>query len=630
MRMCKHLRFWFTALALLSVVPALAANRLALVIGNDAYQKVEPLKNARNDARLMASVLRKAGFEVTQANDLGRDALWGAVDSFRGRIQKGDEVVFYFAGHGVQIGGNQLLLPTDIVARNDGQVQRDGIPLIDIQDALKDARVAVLLVDACRDNPFPKQGTRNIGETRGLLPPEPSTGQIIMLSAGRNQRALDRVPGTAQANGLFTWELAQVLQTPGLEIRTALEQVKDRVDDKARRADHQQRPSLVSDLRGSFYLITGPGVQVASVKPEPVPTIRQPGQGGGVSLEDLEKEEATRKQWALWQARMKADFDRTAAFAGSADLQAKAWERFLGLWTEDNPQSREDEELRAQALSRRDQVLRQTASQTAATQPQPVTPPQLGTIQPGTVFSDCPECPQMVLIPAGRFLMGSPAGEPERSSDEGPQHEVQVSSFAAGKTEVTFGQWDACVAAEGCDHKPGDPGWGRGERPVINVSWEDAQQYVKWLSGKTGKGYRLLSEAEWEYAARAGATTAFHTGATIMTAQADFNGNYTYNGSFRGEYRRRTVEVGSFAANAFGLHDMHGNVWEWVQDVWHDNYSGAPADGSAWMEGGEQVRRVLRGGSWRNSPGGLRSASRSSYTRDFRDDGTGFRVARTL
>ncbi len=263
MKTPRHIGLFSLALvSLLLALPAHAA-RLALVIGNDAYNQVAALKNARNDARLVAGVLRKAGFEVSEASNLNRTALWSTLDRFKGRINKGDEVVFYFAGHGVQVGANQLLLPTDISADNDSQVQRDGVPLIDVQDALKDARLAMLLIDACRDNPFPKTGTRTIGSTRGLSPPEASTGQIIMMSAGRNQKALDYVPNSAQANGLFAWELSQVLQTPGLEIRNALEDVKNRVDDKARRAGHEQRPSLVNDLRGPFVLL-------ASLTPEPL------------------------------------------------------------------------------------------------------------------------------------------------------------------------------------------------------------------------------------------------------------------------------------------------------------------------------------------------------------------------
>lgn len=245
----------FTLACLLLSLAWLPANaaRLALVIGNDQYQTVVKLKNARNDANLIADVLKKAGFEVSQSNDLGRDQLWRAIDNFRSRIGKGDEVVFYFAGHGVQIGSTQLLLPVDIRTQNEYQVQRDGVPLVEVQDALRDARVAVFIIDACRDNPFPKQGTRSVGTNRGLLPPEPATGQIIMLSAGRNQRALDQVPNQTERNGLFTWELARYIHLPGVEIRNALEQVKEAVDNTARRANHEQRPSLVNDLRGNFY-----------------------------------------------------------------------------------------------------------------------------------------------------------------------------------------------------------------------------------------------------------------------------------------------------------------------------------------------------------------------------------------
>ena len=270
--------------AVLEYTPAhlAAERRMALVIGNDAYSQIVPLKIARNDARLMAQVLKKAGFEVTMANDLDRDTLWSTIDAFKGRIQKGDEVAFYFAGHGVQINSSQLLLPIDIAAKSDAQVQRDGVPLIDVQDALKDARFALLVIDACRDNPFPKTGTRAIGGTRGLERADPTTGQIIMMSAGRNQKALDYVPGRSADHGLFTWELSQTLSTPGVEIRAALEQVKDRVDEQARRAGHEQRPSLVNDLRGNYYLL-------ASLKPEPLPDTPQPGQNGGISLEDLAK-----------------------------------------------------------------------------------------------------------------------------------------------------------------------------------------------------------------------------------------------------------------------------------------------------------------------------------------------------
>jgi hypothetical protein len=183
-------------------------------------------------------------------------------------------------------------------------------------------------------------------------------------------------------------------------------------------------------------------------------------------------------------------------------------------------------------------------------------------------FRDCDDgCPEMVVVPAGSFTMGSPSKE-EGSGSEGPRHLVTIGKpFGVGKFEVTFSEWEACAAGGGCSNNPNpkDRGWGRGRRPVISVSWNDAKDFVNWLSRRTGKSYRLLSEAEWEYAARAGTTTPFSTGHTITVAQANFEPNFMY-GSWGGNGKQRTVEVGSYLGNQFGLHDMHGNVSEWVED----------------------------------------------------------------
>ena len=249
----------------------------------------------------------------------------------------------------------------------------------------------------------------------------------------------------------------------------------------------------------------------------------------------------------------------------------------------------------------------------------------------GAVFRDCAECPEMVVVPSGSFMMGSPSSEEERDDDEGPVHRVRIPRpFAVGKHEVTFAEWDACVRGGGCGgYRPDDRGWGRGRRPVIEVIWNDAKSYVRWLIGKTGKPYRLLSESEWEYAARAGTRTPFHTGRTISTDQANYNGNYTYGSGRKGVYRKKTVPVGSFDANGFGLHDMRGNVWEWVEDCWNDSYAGAPSDGRAWKERCGSYR-VSRGGSWYNDPRYLRSANRNRVDTGNRNNDIGFRVARTL
>ena len=257
-----------------------------------------------------------------------------------------------------------------------------------------------------------------------------------------------------------------------------------------------------------------------------------------------------------------------------------------------------------------------------------VAPPVVWRV-PGAItqFKDCAGCPQMVVIPAGEFTMGSPPSEQGAET----QHRVTIAApFAVSKFEITFDGWGACVKDGGCGgYRPQDQGWGRGKRPVIDISWEKAKVYANWLSRKTGKPYRLLSEAEWEYAARAGSTKAFSTGPSLAASAANFDGSDDGSGPSEVN-RKKTMPVGSFPANGFGLHDMHGNVSEWVEDCWHDDYTaGAPTDGSAWVEGNCDGR-VMRGGSWEDSQTELRSAARlgefkyeSSYT-------DGIRVARGL
>jgi formylglycine-generating enzyme required for sulfatase activity len=243
---------------------------------------------------------------------------------------------------------------------------------------------------------------------------------------------------------------------------------------------------------------------------------------------------------------------------------------------------------------------------------------------------DAPWCPEMVVIPAGSFTMGSPPDELRRYKDEGPQVDVRIAEpFALGRYPVTFEEYDAFVAATKRE-RPSDAGWGRGRRPVINVSWHDAQAYVEWLNWQTGSDYWLPSEAEWEYACRAGTTTPFSSGPTISVSQANYDGTFAFGSGRRGLFRQETAVVGSFAANAFGLSDMHGNVWEWCADNWHDSYLGAPVNGTAWLDDGDPTRRVCRGGSWNSSPWFLRSAVRNRLEPDYRDHNLGFRVARII
>jgi len=244
---------------------------------------------------------------------------------------------------------------------------------------------------------------------------------------------------------------------------------------------------------------------------------------------------------------------------------------------------------------------------------------------------------EMMQIPAGTFLMGSPEDELERVSAEGPQHEVNIATFFMGKYPVTQAQWRAVAAMPQINRSlEPDPSRFKGDqRPVGQVSWEGAVEFCDRLSAHTGREYRLPTEAEWEYACRAGTTTPFHFGETITTDLANYRGtdkeqmksSGSYGQGPKGEYRKETTAVDHFGiANAFGLCDMHGNVWEWCQDHWHDHYKGAPTNGSAWLTENESAKRVLRGGAWNYRPRSCRSASRTYYTPDYHFIYVGFRV----
>ena len=238
----------------------------------------------------------------------------------------------------------------------------------------------------------------------------------------------------------------------------------------------------------------------------------------------------------------------------------------------------------------------------------------------GNLFQDCTDCPQMVVIPPGQFTMGSE----KNRSEEKPAHRVDIADpFAIGVFEVSYQEWSVCVREGGCRHDPGAGSSNDPKAPVSNISWDDAQSYVRWLSQKTGEEYRLPSEAEWEYAARGGTETIYWWGddAGANRANCQDCGSQWDN--------QQAAPVGSFQANSFGLYDMHGNIWEWTADCWNSSYNKAPADGNAWLKG-DCLARVLRGGSWKQDADYMRAARRSWYDRDVRYYLHGMRVAKTL
>ena len=520
---------------------AVEAARVALVMGNQAYV-AGPLKNPVNDAEAMATALRGLGFNVTLVKNFKRDDIGRTVEGFANRIRAGDEVVVFYAGHGLQVKGTNYLPAVDARIGVESDVALNSLNLNELLQRLDEAKAGVrlLLVDACRDNPY-SRGFRS--STRGLARVEGAPSGTLMHFATKPGGVADDGNGS---NGLYTTELLKHLGTPGLPVESMLKRVASGV---RQASGGQQQPWTEGALDGEFYFAGG-GAVVVQPQPRPQPQPKPP-------------------------------------------------------------------------------------LQVATVVPEPVRPapeaPRPAERRAGEVFKDCNDCPEMVVIPAGSFVMGSTAGALGKLGNEAPPHTVSVRSFGAGKFEVTFDQWHTCVKSGGCAHKPLDQGLAGPGSPVIDVSWEDAQQYVKWLSAKTGQTYRLLSEAEWEYAARAGTTSAYPWGQKASHEHANYGSDQCCKPLAKGRDRWEIdAPVGQFPANAFGLHDMHGNVREWVHDVWHGNYNGAPTDGSPWTSGGDSARRVLRGGSWLRSPWELRSDARDTDAPGARSSEIGFRVARTL
>jgi formylglycine-generating enzyme required for sulfatase activity len=544
-----------------------------------------------NDARAMAERLQRLGFVVIKRENMKAREIGPALREFRSRLSAGAVALFFYAGHGLQVKGVNYLPTIDAEIEAEEDVYTQALDVAKVLELMEEAKTRVNLVflDACRNNPFSR---RFRSASQGLAKVDAASGTLISFATRPGSVAAD---GEGR-NGLYTEYLLKHMEEPGLPI----EQVLKRAGAGVKLASKgRQEPWSEGLIEGEFYF------RAATQAASPAQSLAAPAPTPATDPAVLEL--------ALWES---------VKDSRSTDE--------LTAYLEKYPQGQFSSVARARL---------KTFGTTVATPPQPqlasvapsgvVSPPSA---KPGTSFRDCDVCPEMVTIPAGSFTMGSPESEPERSADEGPQHRVTIArAFAAGKYEVTFDEWDACVRENGCKQNPSDFGWGRGRRPVINVYWDDAKQYVAWLSRKTGKKYRLLTEAEWEYAARAGTTTAFSTGASINPTQANYDSEISYAGSPTATSSGRTAPVGSYPANAFGLHDVHGNASEWVEDCWNGSYAGAPSDGSAWASGNCTLR-ILRGGSRNGAPRLARSASRfdfgATFLAIFGSLGGGLRVAR--
>jgi formylglycine-generating enzyme required for sulfatase activity/uncharacterized caspase-like protein len=613
---------------LLSPSHALAQKRVALVVGNSAYRYTSELVNPKNDSADMVAVLRKHGFEVIEGVDLDKAAFDRKVGDFASALRGADTGVFFYAGHGLQVGGQNYLVPIDAKAEEEVRLDLEMVR-VDVVHRIMERQTEtnVLFLDACRDNPLARNlarsmGTRSAAVGHGLARVDAGVGTLISFATQPGNVAFDG----AGRNSPYTDALVKHLAAPKEDLSAILIDVRN---DVMQASGGKQVPWEHVALRARFYF--GPPPKGAD------PAGLTPGHNGtsAAALEWARVDKSSLAELRTFLRRHQQSPEADYAQARIEELERPK----IALTT---PPSAAPAAPPPNAPGKAPEPA--TAAPNTARAPAPLTAAEEQALNPKDSFKECPECPEMVVVPAGEFTMGSVRAEEGRDTTEGPRHQVIIARpFAVGKYEVTFAEWDACAAEDGCDHRhPGDQFRGRDRRePLISVSWDRfVKEYLPWLSHKTGKTYRLLTEAEWEYAARAGTKTPFWWGPSISTSQANYEVNskfyffgrgYDFGGLADplGSRPLRTLPVDSFAANPWGLHNVHGNVWEWVQDCWHYNYDGAPSDGSG-MVTGNCDSRVLRGGSWGDNPRDLRSATRHYDLRATPSRLYGFRVARTF
>jgi formylglycine-generating enzyme required for sulfatase activity len=622
----------------LGIAPGHAERRVALVIGNSSYQGTAPLPNPRNDAADMAAALQAVGFETIVATDLDKRGMDDAFRRFARLARDADAALFFYAGHGMQFAGTNYLMPVDAKLQDEADVPYELAKVDDVIADLSRARnIRIVILDACRDNPLAERlrmglpAARSAAVSRGLARIERSQGLITAFATQPGQVAAD---GFGTRNSPFTTALLKHLATPGIEAGTLFRRVAQDVNLSTA---GKQTPELSVSMLGEFYFAG-------------------PGPGSAPAAAPAPSNEAERA-WAAVRE------------TSSVTLLEEFIRRFGDSFYAALARARLDELKRVAAVV--PPVVPSVPAGPCGAAPltvswstraaQPLSTTEECALQPKDAFKECDRCPEMAVVPAGTFTMGSPASEVGRYDHEGPQHPVTIGKpFAVGKFQVTFDQFAAFVAETVYDagskcyafeagsklgQKQGrswrNPGFAQnGSHPAVCLNWNDANAYVAWLAKKTGKSYRLLTEAQWEYAARAGTTTRYSFGddekdfcrygnGADQTAKSKITGTQNWTFLPCSDGYAYTAPVGSFSPNGNGLYDMHGNALQWLEDCWHDNYTGASTDGSAWVSG-DCSRRVLRGGSWSNNPGDLRAANRGNYTTVTRIDGWGFRLGRTL
>jgi formylglycine-generating enzyme required for sulfatase activity len=610
---------------------ALAEKRVALVIGNGLYTKVDKLPNPPHDAEAMAVLLRKAGFEVIAKTDLSGDVMRSTLRDFSDQVRDADMALVFYAGHGMEMNGVNYLIPVDARIARDIDVEDEAISLDRIIRTIEPARrLQLVILDACRDNPFVRSMrrtivSRSLRSGHGDIDERGLPANMLIAYAQKAGSTADDGDG---ANSPYTAALLNHLATPGLDVELALRRARDEVLKTTR---NRQEPFKYGSLSGSELALVP-----AAGHAEPASPPTQARLSEAAEAWDRTKDTTSIALLETFIVRYKDTYYADLARARIEDIK----KRQVAIATPPAPPPARPD--------RCDGAEAQVGDEKRC-------------LKPKDTFRDCPGCPEMVVVPAGYFTMGSPPNEEGRFDGEGPQHGVTIGKpFAVGRFAVTRGEFETFIRE--AKHAIGDkcwtfdehgkyeertglsfrnPGFAQGDRnPVVCVNWNDAKVFTAWLSTKTGRAYSLLTEAEREYVTRAGSTTRYSFGnnekilcrfgnvadqtakRTIKGAEgwtiADCTDGYAY-----------TAPVGQFAPNAFGIHDVHGNVWDWTEDCWNDNYQGAPTDGSVWRSGNCSYR-VVRGGSFGLAPLASRSAFRGRRLADYQNVSLGFRVARTL
>jgi formylglycine-generating enzyme required for sulfatase activity len=680
---------WALLALLFGVIPG-HAQRVALVIGNSSYQNVPALPNPASDAADIASALERLGFTVRRVMNGTSESMRTALRDFVPQARRSEIAVVFFAGHGIEVGGENWLIPVDAELKEDIAAEQEAIALRSLLPIVGAAsKLGLVILDACRNNPFAARMQRALPTrtvVRGLARVEP-TGSVLVAYAAKDGTAASDGAGR---NSPFTTALLQNIETPGLEVNYLFRNVREAV---LNATNLQQEPVVYGSLPSEPTFLK-PAAKPGPVAGKPSPAAALPAGPAATRPAD-----PAGQAWTVVQnTRSVAVLEDFIRQFGGTPYGSMARARLDELRREiaavAPPASAAQPPPPAPPPPAKLAVVAPPAAlpipsgscggglnslQPSPRQAAPLSSAEECALKPSDVFKECSQCPEMVVVPAGAFTMGSPESENGRDEDEGPLHQVTfVRPFAVGRFLVTVDQFAAFVAETRRDagskcqtfesgefeersgrswRTPGFPQ--RGNHPVVCVDWDDVKAYADWVARKTGKLYRVPTEAEWEYAARGrtqpGSYPRYWFGndeaglcrygnVADQTVKSVIAGSKPWAVAPCNDGYAFTSPVGSFAANPFGLYDMLGNAFQWTADCNHDSYEGAPSDGSAWTPGSRFGRSVMilggsgpvcplrpaRGGSWYNIPKNARTAVRQWVDPVDRIHFLGFRLARTL